>query len=130
EWQAVLAGPRMARRNNMHDTDHRDRDRRILRWPSGAGQTAGPEHTGGRSTTGLGSSLVLRAARPHSGQDRRLRHDRIPNPDRATPAACSYLESQRRARCLPTPLGNCGRVSLGDHDWWALVGRTAVALVA
>ena len=77
-----------------------------------------------------GISFGICAARPHSGQDRRLRHDRIPNPDRATPAVCSYLESQRRARCLPTPLGNCGRVSLGDHDWWALVGRTAVALVA
>ncbi len=39
-------------------------------------------------------------------------------------------ESQRRARCLAPPLGNCGRVSLRDHDWRALVGRRALALVA
>jgi len=55
--------------------------------------------------------------------------DRIPNPDWAFPALYPYLESQRRARCITPPVGNCGRVSLRDHDWCPLVGRSALAVV-
>ena len=37
EWQAILAGPGMARCDCLHAFDHRDRARRILRRTSGVG---------------------------------------------------------------------------------------------